>query len=250
MPATARASNPDPDFRKSTSENSTSGAVAFHDQTAADWDRRYTQGSFRTRQAAFEHCLPLNQLAGLWLDAGCGSGPLARFLVNRGMEFQPVDLSPRMLELFAQHRKDHPAKDLLREPLLADVGNLPFPAGSFRGVICSSVLEYVEDPGEVLAEFHRVLQPDGWLAVSVPNRVSLLRRGLEAALAVTRKFGKPWPAYLQFSRHRYTITEFQQLLRTRGFKPNSFSGCGTSLPGLKSTSFGWSLLVFGAIKKA
>lgn len=250
MPATARASNPDPDFRKSSSEDSISGAVTFHDQTAADWDRRYTQKSFRSRQAAFERCLPLDQLAGPWLDAGCGSGPLARSLVNRGMELQPVDLSPRMLELFTQHRENHPAKALLRKPLLADVCNLPFPAGSFRGVICSSVLEYVQYPGEALAEFHRVLQPGGWLAVSIPNRVSLFRRGLEAAFAVTRKFGKPWPAYLQFSIHRYTIAEFQQLLRARGFEPKTFVGCGTSLPALKNTPLGWSLLVFGAIKKA
>jgi len=155
-----------------------------------------------------------------------------------------------MLELFESHRGKYGAKDHLNQPHLSDISFLPYSASSFDGIMCSSVLEYVDDPAVTLKEFRRVLCPGGWLAISVPNRVSLLRRGLEAAHRFTGFFGKPWPEYIQFSIHRFTVAEFEDLLRSSGFEPTGFAGCGTSLPGLKNTSLGWSLLVFGAIKKA
>ncbi|MCW5725686.1 MAG: methyltransferase domain-containing protein [Maricaulaceae bacterium] len=51
----------------------------------------------------------------------------------------------------------------------ADAGRLPFADASFDRVICSEVLEHVDDPEAVLAEIIRVLKPDGLVAVSVPR---------------------------------------------------------------------------------
>jgi 2-polyprenyl-6-hydroxyphenyl methylase/3-demethylubiquinone-9 3-methyltransferase len=222
--------------------------VAFHDHIAARWDRKYSKKSFRSRQLAFEKCLPSQQLCGNWLDAGCGTGFLSRWLADKGAHVESVDLAPNMLALCQHFRRQYAAQDRLKEPRLVDVNLLPYPADSFDGILCSSVLEYVEDPATTLREFRRVLSPGGWLAVSVPNRASLLRRIMEAAHRITSPFGKPWPEYIQFSVHRYSVSEFQALLSGCGFEARDFAGCGTSLPGLKSTGLGWSLLVFGAIK--
>lgn len=243
--------NPKPDSNRSAMDSAhMAEPISFHDHIAAEWDRKYTKQSFYSRQIAFEKCLPSQQLVGKWLDAGCGTGFLSRWIADKGAQVESVDLSPKMLELFTHHRNKYVAKDCLKEPKLADINFLPYAANSFDGILCSSVLEYVDDPAVALREFRRVLSPGGWLAISVPNRISLLRRGLEAVHAVTRLFGKPWPAYLQYSIHRYSVSEFQDVLRSAGFESVGFAGCGTSLPGLKITSLGWSLLVFGAIKKA
>jgi 2-polyprenyl-3-methyl-5-hydroxy-6-metoxy-1,4-benzoquinol methylase len=224
--------------------------ISFHDHIAAEWDRKYAKKSYRSRQIAFEKCLPSQQLSGNWLDAGCGTGFLSRWIADKGAYVESVDLAPRMLEHFTHHRSKYAAKDRLKQPRIADINVLPYTDNTFDGILCSSVLEYVEDPAAVLREFRRVLSPGGWLAISIPNRVSLFRRGLLVANAVTRLVGKPWPAYVQYSIREYSASEFQNLLHSTGFESKCFAGCGTSVPVLKNTSLGWSLLVFGAIRKA
>lgn len=50
----------------------------------------------------------------------------------------------------------------------ADLGALPFGDGRFDAVICSHVLEHVEDDGRALGEIARVLAPGGWALLLVP----------------------------------------------------------------------------------
>ena len=96
------------------------------------------------------------------LDAGCGSGPLAAALRDRGAIVTGFDSSIRMLEL-ARQRLGADA-DLH----LADVGSpLPFTDGAFDDVIASLVLHYLEDWTAPLAELRRVLTPGGRLIMSV-----------------------------------------------------------------------------------
>ena len=42
--------------------------------------------------------------------------------------------------------------------------------GSFDVILCHNVLEYIEDRGEIIAEFHRLLKSDGVLSVVKHNR--------------------------------------------------------------------------------
>ena len=44
-----------------------------------------------------------------------------------------------------------------------------FDSGSFDVVMCMSVLEHLEQPGDTVQEFHRLLAPGGTLLVNVPN---------------------------------------------------------------------------------
>lgn len=52
--------------------------------------------------------------------------------------------------------------------ILADAGHLPLSADSFEWVLCSEVLEHVDQPLRVLAETFRVLRHGGQLVVTVP----------------------------------------------------------------------------------
>jgi SAM-dependent methyltransferase len=50
-----------------------------------------------------------------------------------------------------------------------DAYRLPFADGAFDGVICSEVLEHLQDYHRVLAEIRRVLKPEGRFAPTVPH---------------------------------------------------------------------------------
>lgn len=96
------------------------------------------------------------------LDAGCGAGPLAAALRDRGAHVTGVDASAGMLAL-ARRRLGGDAD--LR---LADLSDpLPFADGAFDDVVASLVLHYLEDWGPTLAEVRRVLRPGGRLIASV-----------------------------------------------------------------------------------
>lgn len=53
-----------------------------------------------------------------------------------------------------------------------DAMTLPLKDGSFDRVICSEVLEHVQDEGRSVGELVRVLRDDGVIAVSVPTRLT------------------------------------------------------------------------------
>jgi 2-polyprenyl-6-hydroxyphenyl methylase/3-demethylubiquinone-9 3-methyltransferase len=101
------------------------------------------------------------------LDIGSGGGFLAATLSDAGYEVIGID--PAMAAV--RDATKHVAATLV----LAAGEKLPFADDSFISVVCSEVLEHVEDPGAVVAEVSRVLRPDGVLVFSLPNRTLLSR---------------------------------------------------------------------------
>lgn len=107
------------------------------------------------------------------LDLGCGEGrhALTAYALAE-VESIGVDLSFEDLMTALQRFKDFAEPDNGSKSLfitLADGRYLPFPADSFDKVICSEVLEHIEDHNVVLAEINRVLKVGGMLAISVPR---------------------------------------------------------------------------------
>ncbi|MBB3674733.1 class I SAM-dependent methyltransferase [Modestobacter versicolor] len=96
------------------------------------------------------------------LDAGCGSGPLAAALRDRGAVVTGFDASPLMVSL-ARERLGADA-----DVQVADLATpLPFADGGFDDVTASLVLHYLRDWAAPLAELRRVLRPGGRLVLSV-----------------------------------------------------------------------------------
>jgi SAM-dependent methyltransferase len=49
-----------------------------------------------------------------------------------------------------------------------DITEIPYPDDAFDAVLCSHVLEHVQDDRRAMRELHRVLRPGGWAIVLVP----------------------------------------------------------------------------------
>jgi ubiquinone/menaquinone biosynthesis C-methylase UbiE len=99
------------------------------------------------------------------LDAGCGPGILASFLIANGATVTGFDLSPKMIDLARQRTKNNAkffVADMARPiPDLNDSG--------FDLVVSSLAIDYVRDWKIPLREFHRVLKPNGRLIFSVQH---------------------------------------------------------------------------------
>lgn len=100
------------------------------------------------------------------LDAGCGSGPLAAALIERGANVTGFDVSEAMINLARKRLGDE------AELHIADLGQpLPFPADTFDDVVASLVFHYLPDWQRALDEIRRVLRPEGKLIMSVNHPI-------------------------------------------------------------------------------
>ena len=99
------------------------------------------------------------------LDAGCGPGVYAEWLVDRGAEVVAFDANEKMVELARERVGDRV------EVVQADLGRpLDFLAdGSFDIVVSALAMDYVRDWGPVFQEFHRVLRTGGTVVFSLEH---------------------------------------------------------------------------------
>jgi ubiquinone/menaquinone biosynthesis C-methylase UbiE len=102
--------------------------------------------------------------------------------------------------------------------VISDICELEFADGRFDGVLCSSVLEYLDSPPTALCELRRVLKEDGLLIVSVPNSHFWTRLNLLATYWLSKPFGQRRQfTFLDHSKWSYSPETFSQLLHKSGF---------------------------------
>lgn len=143
--------------------------------------------------------------AGTALDAACGTGRIARLLADRGHRVLGVDSSPDML---ARARTRVPEGTFL----LGDLTALPIPDAQVDLVVCALALTHSPDLTPVMAEFSRVLRPDGHLLISDmhPETVS---RGL---IPPTRgPHGQP----ARITTHHHSTGDYLRAALTAGLHP-------------------------------
>jgi ubiquinone/menaquinone biosynthesis C-methylase UbiE len=95
------------------------------------------------------------------LDAGCGSGAMTRLLARQAPagSVTGVDTNTRYLAIAAQQATAEGITNITFQE--ASIFALPFPDHTFDLVWCKYVLQWVEQPGQAVAEFRRVTRPGG-----------------------------------------------------------------------------------------
>ena len=105
---------------------------------------------------------------GHMLELGCGTGHWTDFFCRQGFHVTAIDESEAMLSI-AQNKK---IKNVTFAK--ANATTLPFASNSFSSIASVTMLEFVEDTGNVLDEINRVLKPAGHLILGCLNALSEL----------------------------------------------------------------------------
>jgi S-adenosylmethionine-dependent methyltransferase len=117
------------------------------------------------------------------LDLGCGTGATAVRLARLGIHVTLVDSSPAMLDMAKRAAQEAGVTDrvVVQHGDAAQLADLFHPR-SFDVILCHNILEYCDDPAEVLGGAARALRdPFSIISVLVRNRAGeVLRAAIQA----------------------------------------------------------------------
>ena len=130
------------------------------------------------------------------LDVGCGNGVISRSLGEKGLSVRGIDVSEKAIAR-ARELNKFPSVHfdvVSAEKLVAD-------GHRYHAVICSEVLEHLNDPGKLLAVLHDLLDTNGVLIVTVPNGVGPRELFVtRPIIAMQRKNNWMWAAVQKMKR--------------------------------------------------
>jgi 2-polyprenyl-3-methyl-5-hydroxy-6-metoxy-1,4-benzoquinol methylase len=105
------------------------------------------------------------------LDVGIGNGRLLPIYAPQAAHVTGMDISSEQLERAAQAAKE--LKIPFATKLCQEASRIEIESESFDLIICSRVLQHVYDWRESIAEFARILKPNGDLVLLTYNRYSI-----------------------------------------------------------------------------
>ena len=163
------------------------------------------------------------------VDAGGGTGGFAVPLARAGHRVTVVDPSPDSLAALHRRAAEGELAGEVRG-LQGDLSDLPalVEPGSVDLLLCHSVLEIVDEPGEALAAAAGVLRPGGRLSLLVANRAAaVLARAVaghpdEAARLLTDPAGRWGPA--DGVRRRFDSSQLHDLVTRAGLSVEQVHG--------------------------
>ena len=180
--------------------------INYFDNLAHNWDEKYeTSKYFINRRQELKGLIDKyckdNFLA---LDYGCGSGTNTNMLIGICSEVIITDLSKNMLELAKRKFKNEKKIKVLNQNQL-EVNRVNL-------ILCSSVIEYAEDEYLFLNNLKSLLNDDGIIIITFPNRFGLLQILNRYVLSLFKQ------NYTSFQRKTYTVSEIKQMVRKLDLK--------------------------------
>jgi predicted SAM-dependent methyltransferase len=133
---------------------------------------------------------------------------------------------------------DYVSADLSREDvdLNFDLTRIPLPNATFNAIICNHVLEHIPNDRGAMAEFFRVLKPDGWAILQVP--ISLCLAATYEDFSITDPMDRE-RAFGQSDHVRIYAMDYVDRLKQAGFVVELFHWRGNNRDyGGKNNRFG------------
>src|SRR5262249_61672822 len=121
------------------------------------------------------------------LEVGAGTALPPRFLARRERVLA-TELDPEYVALLRRTFADEPNVEI--RPLdLARLGDDGIPRHAFDTVVCSNVLEHIEDDGRALSAMREVLEPGGRVVLIVPA-LQALYGSIDRAIHHYRRYSR------------------------------------------------------------
>lgn len=152
-------------------------AVSWHSVIARKFDDSYTRNvNFQERVRVWTALIDkYAKKDGAALDLGCGSGVFTFHLARACGAVTAVDGSPEMIRLCREKSVAESVTNLsfVNCDIAHAAKEIP---QKFDLILCSSVMEYLDDVNGTLQTISGLLNPGGILIVSIPNRRSFFRK--------------------------------------------------------------------------
>lgn len=124
---------------------------------------------------------------------------------------------------------DYTTTDLL-SPLAdvkADICNLPFKDNSFDVILCNHVLEHIPDDTKAMQELYRVLKPNGWAILQIPQDLNRETTFEDDSITDKKERAK---IFGQYDHVRIYGRDYFNKLRSIGFKVDEVDYTSTLSP--------------------
>lgn len=226
-------------------------AVRFFDTAADRFVELYrSKAAFRDRLALFTASVArVVSVPGKVVDFGCGPGVIALALARMGHEVLAVDGAPTMIEV-ARASAERSGLQTRMKFAVMDAADMSLESNAYDCVVCSSVLEYVDDDSRLVAELVNAVRPGGYLIISVPQAMSIVAMINKLVRPLVYLFRSQQRTDL-FRRRKYTSKRLFQLLNAAGLTDLTRTYFEAPIPGpvgvalSRSRMIGAMLLVVG-----
>lgn len=151
--------------------------VGLHDAVLSGWFQNATDEVFRGIPVGPDDTV---------VDVGCGDGGASLFCARRGAHVTVVDIDPQVITAIGEK-----LAEIIPHAYATHVSNadpLPLADAVASRVLCTEVLEHVDDPDQLLAELARIGKPGARYLLSVPDA---LQENLQKHVAPPSYFQKP-----------------------------------------------------------
>ncbi len=195
-----------------------SGATGFFSNTSESFQGSYsTDPDFLERRALWSGLIAKYAIGKKTaLDLGCGPGILTKELISAKLSVTAVDGSPEMVALC---KKNTATDETIAASYLHDyLPQLPKLAqNQFELLLCSSVLEYVDDLSGSINRISELLLPGGIAIISMPNRKSLYRKFETVKFMISGR-----PEYRSYVKHMLSQDELSKIAQASGLMAKEF----------------------------
>jgi 2-polyprenyl-3-methyl-5-hydroxy-6-metoxy-1,4-benzoquinol methylase len=183
----------------------------YFDSISADWDKKYAESFlFRNRYETFKRLIEkYSKEKNSALDYGCGAGNLTKLLSERFKSVTATDLSGEMLKAAANRFNGN--ENVKVVPLNQVVNS------HFDFIICSSVIEYSKEDSELLKGLSSLLNNNGVLIITFPNRFGALQMLNRFILRFITNEN-----YTNYQEHTYTKSGIKTLVNNSGLVMKEF----------------------------
>ncbi|WP_426700840.1 class I SAM-dependent methyltransferase [Rhodanobacter sp. Col0626] len=151
--------------------------VGLHDAVLSGWFQNDSNEVFRG--------IPIGP-GDTVVDVGCGDGGASLFCARRGAHVTVVDIDPQVIAAMAARLAEISPQAYATH--ISDGNPLPLADAVATRVLCTEVLEHVDDPDQLLGELVRIGKPGALYLLSVPDS---LQENLQKHVAPPSYFQKP-----------------------------------------------------------